>query len=125
MTKAKSNSTTAKKTAAPRATTPEKMVRVFHPALPSFEDVPASRVEEWVAQGWKKTAPRDVKLDVDSLPPVGEHPGIPQVPVLESTSRTTRSTTGSRAAGSTTTRSAGSGSSGTASTPSGSAAGTV
>lgn len=73
--------------------TAQDVVRVFHPSLSSFEDVPAGDVEDWVEAGWRKTAPKHI--DADTLPPVGEHPG--RVAVLEDTSRTTRTASTSTA----------------------------
>lgn len=32
--------------------------RVYHPRLKSWKDVPAGRVEEWKAAGWRVTPPR-------------------------------------------------------------------
>jgi hypothetical protein len=63
------------------------MKRVYHPTLPSWQDVPDGDVDSWAEAGWLKSQSK--KLDYGDLPEVGSHPGIAAVPVLEDVSRTT------------------------------------
>jgi hypothetical protein len=80
----------------------DKTTRVYHPSLPSWQDVPESRVDSWVESGWLKSKSKNV--DYGDLPEIGSHPGIAAVPVLEDVSRTTtRSSGGSRTTSSSTT----------------------
>ena len=37
---------------------------MFHPTLGSAREVPEERVEEWAAQGWRKTKPKAVSEPV-------------------------------------------------------------
>lgn len=76
------------------------LVRVYHPTLESFEDVPKADADKWAEAGWRKTAPKHV--DTNEFPAVGSHPGFAQIPVLEDVSSTT-TTTGGTSAGTTTT----------------------
>ena len=34
-----------------------KIVRVYHPTTPSFQDVPAGAVKDWEDQGWLSKSP--------------------------------------------------------------------
>ena len=59
-----------------------KFVRVFHPSLNSWQDVPGSAVEEWKESGWSEENPGNV--DDSGAPPLA--PEVAQVePELEAT----------------------------------------
>lgn len=77
------------------------MKRVYHPTLPSFQDIPDGDVDAWVETGWLKSPSK--KVEYGELPEVGDHPGIARVPVLEDTSRTTTTSGGTAAGGTATT----------------------
>jgi hypothetical protein len=66
------------------------MKRVYHPTLPSWQDVPDGDVDSWVESGWLKSPAK--KVEYGELPEVGSHPGIASVPVLEGVSRSARTT---------------------------------
>jgi hypothetical protein len=66
------------------------MKRVYHPTLPSWQDVPDDAVDSWAESGWLKSKAKNV--DYGELPEVGSHPGIAAVPVLEDVSRSTATT---------------------------------
>lgn len=80
-------------------------VRVYHPTLDSWEDVPADKADQWVDAGWRKTAPKHV--NTEGLPKPGETPGIAAVPVETALSSTT-TTSGSGSPSSRSTRASGS-----------------
>lgn len=93
----------------------DKTTRVYHPSLPSWQDIPESQVEAWVESGWLKSKSKNV--DYGDLPEVGSHPGVAAVPVLEDVSRTTtRSTATSGRSGRTSSSSSTAGGASTAST---------
>jgi hypothetical protein len=66
------------------------MKRVYHPTLPSWQDVPDGDVDSWVESGWLKSPAK--KVEYGELPEVGSHPGIASVPVLEDVSRSSATT---------------------------------
>lgn len=62
-------------------------VRLYHPTLDSWQDVPNGDVKGWTDAGWKAKNPGQV--NETGAPPVGEHPGFADIPVLESSTTTT------------------------------------